>query len=169
MSITQKLNLPSQFGDEAKEYRELFEKGSNRTTTGTTPFISSTSATTYNTTTGDAGIYSQLQTVLADYNIDEDWVTTIVEFDSENNLNQYNRDVTAVDGDGNITEIEYERPSDLSLFLKRNYSNPDGNGFYQTAVELFYEGDGTTVYKTITYTFTYLTNGYIDTASRVVS
>ena len=62
MAITQKFNLPSVLGDEAKRYRELFEKGNNRTAAGSVSFTSATSGTTYNSTSGEAGIFAQLQT-----------------------------------------------------------------------------------------------------------
>lgn len=77
MAITEKYNLPAQYGDEAKKFRELFEKGSNRTTTGSTPFVSSTSGTTYNTTTGDAGIFNQISDTLEIYAIDKSWTDKI--------------------------------------------------------------------------------------------
>ena len=93
----------------------------------------------------------------------------IKEFDDENNLLKYDRNVTTQDDDDNPTVIQYTRPSDDSLFLKRTYSNADSNGYYQTCTELFYGSDGTTVYKTIVYTFTFFDNGLIETATRVVS
>jgi len=89
-------------------------------------------------------------------------------FDDENNLLKYNRDVIAVDAGSNPTEVQYKRPSDSTLFLKRNYSNADSNGFYQTTVERFYLANGTTVYKTITYALTFFGNGIIDTMTRTV-
>ena len=73
MAITQKFNLPSVLGDEAKRYRELFEKGNNRTAAGSVSFTSATSGTTYNSTSGEAGIFAQLQTALEDYNVDAAW------------------------------------------------------------------------------------------------
>ena len=91
------------------------------------------------------------------------------EFDNENNLLKYNRDVITVDGSGNPTEVQYKRPADSTLALKRNYSNADSNGFYQTIVELFYLADGSTVYKTHTYTLVFYANGLIDTMTRAVS
>ncbi len=90
-------------------------------------------------------------------------------FDDENNLLKYNRTVVTVDADSNPTKIEYRRPLDSSLFLERTYSNADTNGYYQTCVEKFYLANGTTVYKTITYTFTFYLNGIIQTAERVVA
>lgn len=90
-------------------------------------------------------------------------------FDDENNLLKYDREVTVTDADGNPTEVQYTRPIDDSLFLKRNYSNADANGFYQTCTEEFYMADGTTVYKTIVYTFTFFMNGVVETSSREVT
>lgn len=91
-----------------------------------------------------------------------------IEVLGESNLTEYNRDVISRDINGNVTEVQYKRPSDTSLFLKRTYSNPDVNGFYQTVTEQFYLSNGTTIYKTSTYTLSYFENGIIDTMSRVV-
>jgi maltodextrin utilization protein YvdJ len=83
---------------------------------------------------------------------------------AENTLWLYKSDVTATDTNGNPTEVEYRRKADNTLAIKRSASNPDTNGFYQTVVEQFYNTDGVTVYKTVTYTFSYLENGLIDTS-----
>lgn len=91
------------------------------------------------------------------------------EFENENDLLKYNRDVETVDASGNPTDIRYKRPSNNSLFLKRFYSNPDTSGRYQTITETFYLDNGITVYKTIVYTLTYFANGIVDTMTRVVS
>jgi len=88
-------------------------------------------------------------------------------FEKENDLLQYDRDVTTTDTNGNPTVIEYSNNG--SLFLKRTYSNPDSNGYYQTITEEFYKSDGTTIYKTYTYTLTYFSNGIVDTMTRTVS
>lgn len=90
-------------------------------------------------------------------------------FDDENNLLKYNRDVISVNANSIPTEVQYKRPADNTLFLKRVMSNTDSNGFYQTITETFYKSDGTTVYKTVTYTLTYFANGLVDTMTRVVS
>lgn len=90
-------------------------------------------------------------------------------FDDENNLLKYNRDVTVVDAGGAVTEVQYKRPADSTLFLKRNYTNADANGRYQTVTELFYLANGSTVYKTVVYTLVYFSNGVVDTMTRVVS
>ena len=97
----------------------------------------------------------------------ESGVGLITEFDDENNLLKYSRDVTTVDASGNPTEVQYKRSSDSTLFLKRTMSNLV-SGNYTTVTEQFYLPNGTTVYKTIVYTLTYLTNGLVDTMTRVV-
>lgn len=89
-------------------------------------------------------------------------------FDDENNLLKYSRDVITVDASGNPTEVQYKRPSDNTLFLKRTMTNLV-NGAYTTVTERFYLANGSTVYKTVVYTLTYLSNGLIDTMTRVVS
>ena len=89
-------------------------------------------------------------------------------FDDENNLLKYNRVVITWDAQSLPTEIRYIRPFDDTLFLKRNYSNADSNKNYQTCVEQFYLPDGVTVYKTITYTFTFSVNGVVSTSTRAV-
>lgn len=91
------------------------------------------------------------------------------EFEDENDLLKYDRSVQTSDSYGNPIDIRYTRPHDDSLFLKRVYSNPDASDRYQTITESFYLSDGTTVYKTHTYTLTYLSNGIVDTMTRVVS
>ena len=89
-------------------------------------------------------------------------------FDDENNLLKYKRDVISVDGTGFPTRVDYDR-YDNTLFLKILYSNADANGWYQTITETYHETDGTTVYKTIVYTLTYLASGAVDTWTRVVN
>lgn len=89
-------------------------------------------------------------------------------FDDENNLLKYNRDVITVDASGNPTEVQFKRPLDNTLFLKRTMSNPY-NEDYKTITEEFYKADGVTVYKTVIYSLTYLPNKMIDTMTRVVS
>jgi len=87
-------------------------------------------------------------------------------FEDRNDLNQYDRDVTVVDSSGNPTAIEYNLTGTSTLAMKRVHSNPDGDGRYQTTAELFYLADGTTVYRTDTYTRTFLGNGLVDTQTR---
>jgi len=91
-----------------------------------------------------------------------------LKFEQENNFSRYDKDVISVDADNMPTEVHYKR-DDGTLAIKQTASNPDTNGYYQTIVETFYEEDGTTVYKTITYSLTYLSNGIIDTSSKAVS
>lgn len=135
----------------------------------TAPVLTQTS-TTYEIALAQVAVANGFTTI-TDANItdEREFAKTVgqARFESENDLNQYSRDVTAVDASGNPTTVEYDR-SDATLAVKRIYSNADVNGRYQTATETFYETDGTTVYKTVTYTFTYLTNGLIDTATRTV-
>jgi hypothetical protein len=88
-------------------------------------------------------------------------------FEDENDLNKYSRNVVTQDAIGRATEIEYKR-SDATLAVDRNYSNLDGNNYYQTIVERFYEDDGTTVYRTDTYSLTYNSAGVVLTSSRTV-
>lgn len=51
--------------DEVREYQVLWFLGSNMTTTGTTSYTSTTSGVTYNSSTGQSGILSQLAVTLA--------------------------------------------------------------------------------------------------------
>lgn len=88
----------------------------------------------------------------------------LVSHKAENVLSQYKKDVTVLDANGNPTEVQYKRKADNTLAIKRVASNPDVNGFYQTVVEQFYNADGVTIYKTVTYAFTFLENGIIDTS-----
>ena len=64
------------------------------------------------------------------------------------------------DSNGQIYYQELLR-TDNSLAIKREASNPDSNGFYQTFVETFYKGDGTTINYVDTYTYTYTDTGAI--------
>lgn len=56
--------------------------------------------------------------------------------------------------------------SDGSLAIKRQASNPDTNGYYQTIVETFYKANGTTVNYVDTWSFTYTDSGAILTSSK---
>lgn len=94
--------------------------------------------------------------------------TYMQQFDDENNLLKYQREVSAVDSYGYPIEVLYTRPLADTLFMKRSMSNPDGNGYYCTVIEEFYAIDGVSRYKTATYTMTYLPNGLIDTCEREV-
>ena len=69
-----KNNLPSQYGDEAKKYRELLELGSNRTISGNINYTSATSSILYSSTTGEEGLFIEIGNALAGYLIDEDWI-----------------------------------------------------------------------------------------------
>ena len=64
------------------------------------------------------------------------------------------------DDKGNLTHQELLR-TDGTLAIKREASNPDDNGNYQTIVETFYRKDGLTVNYTDTYTYSYSPTGAI--------
>jgi len=128
--------------------------------------------TTYEISLAQIAVSNGFSTIVTANITDErDYAKTIYmeTFDDENNLLKYNRDVTAINSNSDPTEVQYKRPSDSTLFLKRNYSNANVNGFYQTVIERFYLADGTTVYKTITYTLVFFVNGIVDTMTRVVA
>lgn len=72
------------------------------------------------------------------------------------------------DSAGNITKQELLRPEDNSLAIKREASNPDSNGYYQTIVETFYKADGTVNYVD-TWSYTYTATGAILTASKTTT
>lgn len=71
------------------------------------------------------------------------------------------------DDKGNITYQELLR-NDGSLAIKREASNPDTNGNYQTIVETFYKGDGSINYVD-TYSYTFTSNGAILTKSKTTT
>jgi hypothetical protein len=91
-----------------------------------------------------------------------------IKFEQENNFGQYDKSVITTDATGNPTEVQYKR-DDNTLAIKQVASNPDVNNYYQTVAESFYKSDGIAIYKTITYTLTFLANGIIATSSKVVS
>lgn len=91
------------------------------------------------------------------------------DFDDENNLLKYDREVLTTDAFLNPTIVHYKRPSDSTLFLKISYSDPDAGNRFQTITEEYYKADGVTKYKTIVYSVTYLSTGRVDTMSREVS
>ena len=90
------------------------------------------------------------------------------DFDDENNLLKYDRAVISTDEFLNPTVVHYKRPEDANLFLSITYSNPDASYRYHTVTEEYYLANGSTKYKTINYTLTYLSTGRIDTMSREV-
>lgn len=91
------------------------------------------------------------------------------DFDDENNLLKYDREVITTDEFLNPTVVHYKSPADSSLFLKITYSNQDSGNRFQTITEEYYRADGTTKYKTIVYTITYLSTGRVDTMTREVT
>ena len=118
------------------------------------------------TLTRDAGVITQAGTPINAVNMNN-IENKIFDLDADD-LTQYKRDVTVVDNSLNPTEVRFKRYDD-TLYMKRNYSNPNSSGEYQTCIELVYNSAGAVVLKTITYTFTYLTNGGFDTIERSVT
>ena len=72
------------------------------------------------------------------------------------------------DTNGNITYQELLR-SDGTLAIKRQASNADSNGYYQTYVETFYKKDGTTVNYVDTYSYTYSVSGAVLTKNKTTT
>lgn len=72
------------------------------------------------------------------------------------------------DTNGNITKQELLRTNG-TLAIKREASNPDSNGYYQTIVETFYKSDGTTINYVDTYTRTYTSTGAVLTQSKTTT
>ena len=64
------------------------------------------------------------------------------------------------DDKGNLTYQELRR-TDGTLAIKREASNPDEQGNYQTIIETFYKKDGETINYVDTYSYTYSTTGAI--------
>ena len=83
-------------------------------------------------------------------------------------LEHLNISVSTADENGQIYYQEMTR-TDGSLAIKREASNPDTNGFYQTFVETFYKGDGVTVNYVDTYSYTYTDTGAILTKSKTTT
>jgi hypothetical protein len=99
---------------------------------------------------------------------DEQNYNDYLQFKSENDLSQYKGIVTVVDENDMPTTKQFKRKSDDTLAIEIIASNPDINGFYQTVIKKFYDADGTTVYKTITYTLTFRENGIINTSDYII-
>ena len=89
-----------------------------------------------------------------------------VEFERENNLLQYDREVVIFDALGDPIEIDYKLKGTAIVFMKRIYSNPDAFGRYQTITEQYFDNEE--LYKTYTYTLTYLATGLVNTMTRGV-
>ena len=69
-----KTDLSATYGDEAKKFRELYEKGTLRTTTGSGSYTSLTSTIVYAYTAGDQDLFLQLGALLSSNNIiASDW------------------------------------------------------------------------------------------------
>ena len=60
------------------------------------------------------------------------------------------------------TVVDFKR-SDATLYLKSTLSNADENGYYQTCTLNYYDSLGTTIIKTVIWTFTYDIDGKIVT------
>lgn len=84
------------------------------------------------------------------------------------NLDHFSIANSVADADGNITYQELLR-EDGSLAIKRQASNPDSNGNYQTYVETFYLTDGVTINYVDTYTYTYSSSGAITSKTRTTT
>lgn len=83
-------------------------------------------------------------------------------------LEHLNISVSTADSNGQIYYQEMTR-TDGTLAIKREASNPDTNGFYQTFVETFYKGDGQAVNYVDTYSYTYTDTGAILTKSKTTT
>ena len=76
-------------------------------------------------------------------------------------LSDYDSYATVKDGDV-YTVIDFKR-LDATLYLKSTLSTKDVNGFFQTCTLTYYDALGTTITKTVTWTFTYDVDGNIIT------
>lgn len=72
------------------------------------------------------------------------------------------------DSKGDLTYQELLR-ADGTLAIKREASNPDSQGNYQTIVETFYRKDGVTINYVDTYTYSYSTTGAILSRSKTTT
>lgn len=72
----------------------------------------------------------------------------------------YNFSVTSYDEKGKPTQTQYKRPNN-TLYLQVDASNADTNGNYQTVTEKYYDINGTTLLKTVTWTITFNADGVI--------
>ena len=118
------------------------------------------------TLTRDAGTITQAGTPVNATNMNK-IENKLYDLDLDD-LTQYKRAVITIDAYGNPIIIYFKR-YDTTLFMSRTYSNINSEFRYLTCVEKTYGADGTTLIKTITYTFTYLSNGCFDTIERVVA
>ena len=75
--MADKYDLSNTLVSEYSQYNTLFLKGSTRTNTGVLSFTSTSSSTTYDSTTGEEGIFSQLYDVLLPYIISASDFNTI--------------------------------------------------------------------------------------------
>ena len=80
-------------------------------------------------------------------------------------LNYANDDICASygsqkDDNGVYKVIEYYRPDD-TLYMKSTLSNPNSDEHYQTMTWQYYNGAGTSIVRTLTWTITYDDDGGI--------
>jgi len=68
----------------------------------------------------------------------------------------------SIKDDDIYTVVDFKR-SDATLYLKSTLSNKSGNGYYQTDTLNYYDDAGTTIIKTVVWTFTYDVDGNIIT------
>lgn len=85
--------------------------------------------------------------------------------DTEKELANYNEYSSVKDANGIFTVVEYKR-SDSTVYMKSTLSNADANGNYQTNTWEYFDIDGVTLLKTLTWTITYDVDGNI--VSKVV-
>jgi len=76
------------------------------------------------------------------------------------NTEHFNIANSVADANGNLTYQEL-RKTDGTLAIKREASNPDTNGYYQTVVETFYKADGAEINYVDTYAYTFTNTGAI--------
>lgn len=69
-------------------------------------------------------------------------------------LNNYSSYASGVDANGIYTVVDYKR-TDGTIYMKSTLSNVDLNENYQTDTWQFYDADGITLLKTITWTLSY--------------
>ncbi|MCW6085504.1 MULTISPECIES: hypothetical protein [Clostridium] len=84
----------------------------------------------------------------------------------EKDLENYSCYASDKDKNGVYKVIDYKRPNN-TLYMKSTLSNPGIDDNYQTDTWRFYDNEGTTIIKTVTWTLNYDEDG--DIVSKVVS
>ena len=79
----------------------------------------------------------------------------------EDEIADYSSYASSQDGDL-YTIVNFKR-KDGTLYLNSTLSNKDSNGNYTNDILKYYDTNGTTLLKTVTWTFTYDTDGNIIT------